>query len=62
MKILELDVYEGRLYFLDVYKMNEESENVIRVSYGRWNKKTGLSIFERSIFKRRSNFQGHELR
>ena len=46
----------------EIYKINENSGNVEVNEYGEWNPSEGLTIREKDIWKRRSNFKGHHLR
>ena len=46
----------------DVYKVNENSEDVKTATYGYWERQTGLMIIEKNIWKRRHNLLGHQIR
>ena len=53
---------EGHFTIEDVYKMNPNSDSVLTVEYGSWKRQTGISVSERIIWKRRSNFNGYNIR
>ena len=46
----------------DVYKTDEHSKMIHVEDYGQWEVKKGMKVFEPNIFKRRSNFHGHEFK
>ena len=46
----------------DVYKINETSENVDTVPYGRWNPSTGIFVDDYNIWGRRANLKGFMFR
>ena len=46
----------------DVYKIDEKSNEVTVVKYGIWRPTTGLNVSEPSIWIRRANLNGHQLR
>jgi len=46
----------------EIYKIDEFSEDVEVVEYGTWDPYHGVIIFEKDIWKRRSNFKGRHLR
>ena len=47
---------------IDIYRIDEFSEDVDIAEYGSWNPIQGLQIYESDIWKRRSNFKGNHLR
>ena len=54
---------ENRNYALyDIYKIDEQSNEVETVKYAEWNAVKGLTIFEDNVWKRRANLKGHHLR
>ena len=64
---LEISIYlffmvDGNFEIRDIYKIDQFSNNIEIVSYGRWNPAQGISISEENIWIRRSNMKGHELR
>ena len=52
----------GKLEIRDIYKVDEYAETVLMVDYGQWNPRTGLTILEENIWRRRSNLQGNNIR
>ena len=46
----------------DVYKMDKNSKSILTERYGTWDQKKGLKVFEPDIYKRRSNFNGFQLK
>ena len=77
MKVIKLKLhkmYDFKIFFFqfldnkkdifihDVYKINETSENVDTVSYGRWNPKSGMNANDLNIWGRRSNLKGFMFR
>ena len=46
----------------DVYKMSPTSEDVVTLKYGSWDLQNGISVSERIIWKRRSNFNGFQIK
>ena len=46
----------------DVYKIDQQAENIETVRYGKWKKKIGLTIYDRNIWKRRSDLKGYNIR
>ena len=51
-----------QVFIQDIYKMDEDSEMHYTARYGVWDSKRGISVFETSISKRRSDLQGHEFK
>ena len=51
-----------RLEVYDVYKVNENSEDVKTATYGYWERQKGLMIIEKNIWRRRHNLLGHQIR
>ena len=52
----------GLLSIRDIYKIDERLEMIYKEKYGQWDVKKGLKVYQPSIFRRRSNFHGHEFR
>ena len=50
------------MFIQDIYKLDESLETIYIEKYGQWDAIRGITIFEHSILKRRSNFHGHELK
>ena len=50
------------MFIQDIYKLDELLEKIYIEKYGEWDASKGITIFERNIFKRRSNFHGHEFK
>ena len=46
----------------DIYKIDKNLEKIQIEEYGRWDAMKGISVFEPNIFKRRSNFHGHQFK
>ena len=52
-----------RFGIYDIYKIDEHSTNVITKEYGEWNPNDGiLLVYEKNIWKRRSNLTGRNIR
>ena len=54
--------YKGRFEIFDEYKIDEFSNRIFSTRYGEWDPIHGLKIFEKNIWKRRSNLMGHHFR
>ena len=61
-KYLSFLITDGNFEIRDIYKIDQFSNIIETVSYGRWNRSHGISISEENIWIRRSNMKGHELR
>ena len=61
-KYLSFLITDGNFEIRDIYKINQFSDNIEIVAYGRWNRAHGILISEENIWIRRSNMKGHELR
>ena len=61
-KYLSFLITDGNFEIRDIYKIDQFSDNIEIVAYGRWNRAHGISISEENIWIRRSNMKGHELR
>ena len=61
-KHLFVFMVDGNFEIRDIYKIDQFSNNIEIVSYGRWNRAHGISISDENIWIRRSNMKGHELR
>ena len=61
---LLITIFEDKRNILihDVYKINETSENVDTVPYGRWNPSTGIYVDDYNIWGRRANLKGFMFR
>ena len=46
----------------DIYKIDEQKDELLRADYGLWDAFNGIVTYEANIFRRRSDFQGHVLR
>ena len=46
----------------DIYKIDEQKDELLRADYGLWDAFNGMVTYEANIFRRRSDFQGHVLR
>ena len=46
----------------EVYKINENSDNVEIHEYGKWSHQEGMSVVNTYIWKRRFDLKGHHLR
>ena len=46
----------------DIYKIDNNSEKIQVEEYGQWDAMKGITGFEPNIFKRRSNFHGHQFK
>ena len=46
----------------DVYKIDKEFGDVQATAFGEWNELHGLTIFEKNMWKRRSNMKHHRLK
>ena len=55
-------IIDGNFEIRDIYKIDQFSNDIEIVAYGRWNRAHGISISEENIWIRRSNMKGHELR
>ena len=56
------DNFSSMIEIKDVYKIDEQKEEILYVDYGVWDTLNGMVTYEANIFHRRSNFQGHALR
>ena len=45
-----------------MYKIDENLEDVELVAFGEWNHLSGLKVFEKAMWKRRSNMKGRLIR
>ena len=52
----------GDFTIRDVYKIDKDSNAVLATEYGKWEQGNGITIFERNMWKRRSDFRGHKIR
>ena len=62
ISVLALIANPDDITIRDVYKIDEKSNNLTVVKYGIWKPTTGLNISEPSIWIRRANLNGHQLR
>ena len=62
MKRIFTEGYDRTISIHDVYKIRSDSSEVYITEYGKWNVISGLSIDQESIWKRRSDFKGHNIR
>ena len=46
----------------DVYKVGERSTEVEMAAYAKWTPSGGIHILDNSIWKRRSNLRGYQIR
>ena len=60
--VLDSSRRTGRIFISDMYKVTEVSSILHQVTYGQWDRKTGIKVVEPCILKRRSNLHGHEFR
>ena len=56
------DNFSSTIKVEDIYKIDEQKEELLRADYGLWDTFNGMVTYEPNIFRRRSNFHGHVLR
>ena len=56
------DNFSSIIKIEDIYKIDEQKEEMLHAYYGLWDSMNGMVTYETNIFHRRSNFQGHTLR
>ena len=49
-------------FIYDIYKIDENSQEVETREFAEWNPLQGLKILEPNMWKRRSNMKGHHIR
>ena len=57
-----VDNFSSTIEIEDIYKIEEQKEEILHADYGLWNTFNGMVTYEANIFHRRSNFQGHTIR
>ena len=57
-------IYSGseNISIYDVYKIDKNFEDVQATALGEWNELHGLRIYEKNMWKRRSNMNGYTIR
>ena len=60
--VVDSVIETGRIEVNDIYKITEDSENILHGKYGIWDPSKGMKVFEPSILKRRANFHGHQFK
>ena len=62
ISVIALNANSDDITIRDVYKIDEKSNKLTFVKYGIWKPTTGLNVSEPSIWIRRANLNGHQLR